>query len=87
MPIKSRRYFRNSPAKLFKSSGRKRSAVSTRKEYDHERLPQCTKCGSEFTYEDVDCSVCPECGHEWPRMASQRRKKPQTRFAMLMVMS
>ncbi len=28
-------------------------------------LPHCTKCGSEFTYEDGDRYICPECAHEW----------------------
>jgi protein PhnA len=30
-------------------------------------LPNCPKCGSEFTYEDGDMYVCPECAHEWPK--------------------
>ena len=28
-------------------------------------LPNCIKCGSEFTYENEDMYVCPDCGHEW----------------------
>jgi protein PhnA len=29
-------------------------------------LPNCPKCGSEFTYEDGSgMLICPECGHEW----------------------
>ena len=28
-------------------------------------LPNCPKCNSEFTYQDGDNYVCPECGHEW----------------------
>jgi len=32
-------------------------------------LPQCPKCSSEFTYEDGDMFVCPECVHEWSRQA------------------
>ncbi|HQV42131.1 MAG TPA: alkylphosphonate utilization protein, partial [Moraxellaceae bacterium] len=28
-------------------------------------LPACPKCNSEFTYEDGDMFVCPECAHEW----------------------
>ena len=28
-------------------------------------LPKCTKCETEFTYEDREMYVCPECGHEW----------------------
>ncbi|WP_296753384.1 zinc ribbon domain-containing protein YjdM [Thiobacillus sp.] len=30
-------------------------------------LPPCPQCGSEFTYEDGDQYVCPECAHEWPQ--------------------
>ena len=28
-------------------------------------LPNCPKCGSEYTYEDGNLYVCPECAHEW----------------------
>ena len=27
--------------------------------------PNCSKCNSEYTYEDRDMYVCPECAHEW----------------------
>jgi protein PhnA len=30
-------------------------------------LPKCPACGSEFTYEDGDMYICPECAHEWPK--------------------
>ena len=30
-----------------------------------ENLPKCTKCSSEYTYEDGHMYVCPECSHEW----------------------
>ena len=30
-------------------------------------LPNCPKCSSEFTYEDGDNYVCPECAHEWSK--------------------
>jgi len=30
-----------------------------------ESLPNCPKCGSEYTYEDGALLVCPECAHEW----------------------
>jgi len=32
-------------------------------------LPKCPKCSSEFTYEDGDNYVCPECAHEWQKDA------------------
>ncbi|MDN5709654.1 MAG: alkylphosphonate utilization protein [Planococcus sp. (in: firmicutes)] len=28
-------------------------------------LPNCPKCGSQYTYEDAGMVVCPECAHEW----------------------
>lgn len=28
-------------------------------------LPPCPKCNSEFTYEDGELLICPECAHEW----------------------
>lgn len=30
-------------------------------------FPNCSKCGSEYTYEDRDMYVCPECAHEWSK--------------------
>ena len=33
-------------------------------------IPKCPKCSSEFTYEDGDMFICPECTHEWPRHAT-----------------
>lgn len=32
-------------------------------------LPQCPQCNSEFTYEDGNMWVCPECAHEWSQDA------------------
>ncbi|MFV0393807.1 MAG: zinc ribbon domain-containing protein YjdM [Coprobacillaceae bacterium] len=26
---------------------------------------KCSKCNSEYVYEDCDMYICPECGHEW----------------------
>jgi len=28
-------------------------------------LPPCPKCQSEYTYEDGNLLICPECAHEW----------------------
>lgn len=28
-------------------------------------LPNCPECNSEYTYEDGNLFVCPECAHEW----------------------
>jgi protein PhnA len=27
--------------------------------------PNCPKCQSEYTYEDGNMYICPECAHEW----------------------
>jgi protein PhnA len=34
------------------------------------KLPNCPECSSEFTYEDGDLLICPECAHEWPKQAT-----------------
>ena len=31
------------------------------------QLPPCPQCQSEFTYEDGDNYICPECAHEWSK--------------------
>ena len=28
-------------------------------------LPQCPQCCSEYTYENNEMLICPECAHEW----------------------
>ena len=28
-------------------------------------LPNCPQCNCEYTYEDRELLVCPECAHEW----------------------
>jgi len=33
-------------------------------------LPGCPECNSEYTYEDGNMFVCPECAHEWSKDAS-----------------
>jgi len=33
-------------------------------------LPNCPKCQSEYTYEDGNMYICPECAHEWSPDAS-----------------
>ena len=30
-------------------------------------MPKCPTCSSEYTYEDGDMFVCPECAHEWSK--------------------
>lgn len=34
------------------------------------QLPACPQCHSEYTYEDGDLYICPECAHEWSKTAS-----------------
>jgi protein PhnA len=29
------------------------------------KLPNCPTCNSEYTYEDANVLICPECFHEW----------------------
>ncbi len=40
-------------------------------------LPPCPQCRSEFTYEDGDNFVCPECAHEWPKIAATNTDEPR----------
>ena len=30
-----------------------------------DTLPPCPQCQSEFTYQDGEMMICPECAHEW----------------------
>ena len=34
-------------------------------------LPSCSKCGSEYTYEDNMMIICPECSYEWPKNTNE----------------
>jgi len=34
-------------------------------------LPACPSCQSEFTYQDGELLICPECAHEWPVQAPE----------------
>lgn len=33
-------------------------------------FPQCPECQAEYTYEDGVFWVCPQCGHEWSKVAA-----------------
>jgi protein PhnA len=33
-------------------------------------LPNCPKCSSEYSYEEAEMYICPECSHEWPKSAA-----------------
>ncbi len=39
-------------------------------------LPQCPECSSEYTYQDRDLYVCPECAHEWPITQAEESTEP-----------
>jgi protein PhnA len=34
-------------------------------------LPNCPKCQSEYSYEDGDMLICPECSHEWSKNTAE----------------
>ncbi len=36
-----------------------------------ENIPNCPKCGSEYTYEDGDLYICPECAYEWSKSEAE----------------
>ena len=36
-------------------------------------LPNCPKCQSEYTYEDGELLICPECSYEWKDGESQEK--------------
>lgn len=38
-------------------------------------LPKCPACGSEYTYEDGELYICPECAHEWPKNAAAAQEE------------
>ena len=40
-------------------------------------LPRCPACNSEYTYEDGDNYVCPECAHEWSKHAATEAVEAQ----------
>lgn len=35
-------------------------------------LPSCPQCACQYTYEDRNQFVCPECAHEWSQEASTK---------------
>lgn len=43
-------------------------------------LPKCPECGSEYTYEDGNSYICPECAHEWAMDATAERTDDQPVF-------
>ncbi|MGM0834674.1 MAG: zinc ribbon domain-containing protein YjdM [Bacillota bacterium] len=45
------------------------------------QLPNCPNCGSEYTYEDGNMLVCPECAHEWTQEADTSEEEKVVRDA------
>lgn len=39
-----------------------------------QKLPNCPKCNSEYTYEDGNLFICPECAYEWNEDSSQEEE-------------
>ncbi|SCA58688.1 Protein PhnA [Chlamydiales bacterium SCGC AB-751-O23] len=42
-----------------------------------EDLPKCEKCNSEYTYEDGNLYICPECAHEWSKEAEVKETQEE----------
>ena len=38
-------------------------------------LPNCPKCGSEYTYEDGALLICPECAYEWTLLSEEKSEE------------
>src|SRR5690554_5882498 len=34
-----------------------------------KELPSCPQCQSEYTYEDGEYFICPECAHNWLKLS------------------
>jgi protein PhnA len=45
--------------------------IYTKKGYPMTSLPKCPACKSEFTYEDGEMYICPECAHEWAKIQAE----------------
>lgn len=42
-------------------------------------MPNCPKCSSEYTYQDGEILVCPECAHEWnPEIVANQENTEST---------
>lgn len=45
-------------------------------------LPACPKCQSQYSYEDGDMLICPECSHEWRAGATDEEQGLDIRDAV-----
>ena len=41
-------------------------------------LPNCPSCNSEYTYEDGNLLICPECAYEWTLQSQEDRASSET---------
>ena len=39
------------------------------------QLPACPKCNCEYTYEDGEMFICPECAHEWSKNSTASEER------------
>ena len=47
-------------------------------------IPKCPQCSSEYTYEDGENFVCPECAHEWPQQEVVEEKVYKDAFGNIL---
>lgn len=38
-------------------------------------IPNCLKCNSEYTYEDMGLYICPECSYEWTKLDQEKMEE------------
>ncbi|HHF7364919.1 TPA: zinc ribbon domain-containing protein YjdM [Legionella bozemanae] len=44
------------------------------------QIPQCPKCNSEYTYEDGNQFICPECSYEWAKNEAEEHVHEEQRI-------
>ncbi len=52
-------------------------SLRNQREITMGKIPNCLQCGSEFTYENGNLYVCPECGYEWVEDEGVKKDKPE----------
>lgn len=43
-------------------------------------MPQCPQCNSEYTYEDGNQFICPECSYEWAKDGAEEHGHDEQRI-------
>lgn len=46
------------------------------------QLPACPKCHCEYTYEDGEMIICPECAYEWSKNSIRRSQYTLSKMLM-----